>query len=298
MTFPQRPVRYIVPYAAGGPTDAVARLLAPRLAERWSQPVQVENRPGANANIGAEMVAQAPADGHVLLQGTSSTHGSNPVLYARLPYDAHRDFVPVVALIEGPVYLCVRAEAEWTDVAAFLAAARDRGTPLLFGTTGPGSPQHLAGELLGVKAGLPVQATHLRGAEPAFEALARGEIDLYFDSTGPRQERAGRARVLAVSTRWRWPLASEFPTLVESGIADFEIHGWFGLFAPRGTPTDVIRRINADVDALLGDTGLREAIEDMGLRPLGGPPQDLLLRVRRESAYWAEVVRASRIGLL
>jgi tripartite-type tricarboxylate transporter receptor subunit TctC len=295
--WPARPVRYVVPYAPGGPTDTIGRLLATELSALWEQPVVVDNRPGANAVIGADFVSKSPADGYTLLQGTSSTHGTNPALFGRLPYDAQRDFVPVVPLVEGPVYLCVAPDSPWSSVSELLAHARAHPGEMNYGTAGPGSPQHLAGELLRNRAGVDVAAIHYKGAAPALLALARGDIAFYFDSTGVAQARAGRVRVLAVSTRWRWPLAPEVPTLVELGIPDFEIHGWFALFAPVGTPPSVVDRIQHDVNAVLARPEVRQRIEALGLRPLDGGGAELGARVRREARYWDELVRANHLRI-
>jgi tripartite-type tricarboxylate transporter receptor subunit TctC len=293
--YPARPVRYVVPFPPGGPTDNVGRLVAGELSQRWNQAVVVDNRPGANGNIGAEFVARAAPDGYTLLQGNSSTHGSNPALYPRLPYHALQDFVAVVPLIEGPVYLGITSRAPFSSVAELVAHAKANPGKLNYGTSGPGSPQHLAGELLKNKAGIDLTTVHYKGAAPALLALQSGEIDLYFDSTALVHARAGRMKVLGVTTRQRWPLAAEVPTLVEGGVPDFEVRGWFGLFAPRGTPADIVEKVNADVNAALARAEVRQKIEAMGFRPTGGPAAAFAQAVARETTYWAELVKANNL---
>lgn len=293
--YPNRAVRYVVPYAPGGPTDNVGRLIAAELANRWKQPVVVENRAGANAIIGAEHVARSAPDGYTLLQGTSSTHGSNPALYPRLPYNAAQDFVPVVPLIEGPLFMGVGNQSAARTVADIIAQARARPGKLNYGTPGAGSPQHLAGELLKLRAGIDIMPVHYKGAAPAMLALQAGEVDMTFDSTAIMHARAGRMRVLGVTTRQRWPLAQEVPTLIEAGVPDFEVRGWFALFAPRGTPADVVERINAAVNDALAVPEVRQKIEAMGYRATGGPVAAFAQGISRELAYWAELVRANQI---
>jgi tripartite-type tricarboxylate transporter receptor subunit TctC len=295
--FPSRPLRYVVPYAPGGPTDTVGRLVAAELSKRLGQQVIVDNRPGANANIGAEFVAKAPADGYTLLQGTSSTHGSNPALYPKLPYDAQRDFVAVIPLIEGPVYLGVGPKSAANTTAELLAFARANPGKLNYGTPGPGSPQHLAGELLKLRAGIDMVAVHFKGAAPAMTALLGGEIDIVFDSTALAQARAGKLKVLGVSTRKRWPLAPDVPTLEEGGVAGFEVRGWFGLFAPRATPGAVVERLNREINDVLALPAVRTRLTEMGYQPVGGGAAAFAESIRAETATWAAVVKAANLTL-
>lgn len=290
---PAPPIRYVVPYAPGGPTDRVAHLVAAELSVRLGTPVRVENRPGSNGSVGARLVARGPADGSVLLQGTSSTHGANPSL-AKPGYDAVRDFQPITTLIEGPVYLSVRPDSPHRSVADLLAHARQRGG-VRYATAGVGSPQHLAGELLRARTGIALQPMHFRGAAPALAALERGEVEFYFGSTGPADQRAGRSRVLAVSSPERWPLAPEVPTLMESGVPDFDVRGWFALFAPAATPAPVLQRLQSESRAALAQPRLRSALEGLGYRVVGGGPDELRERMAAELAHWAALVRSGQI---
>lgn len=296
--FPSRPVRYVVPFRPGGPPDAIARLVATGLTALWGQPVSVDNRPGANGSVGSEFVVNSPPDGCTLLQGTSATHGSNSVLFPMLPFNAHRDLAPVVPLIEGPLYLAASEHQPFHDVASLIAHAQAHPGDIRFATAGPGSPQHLAGELLKIRAGIDITPVHYAGAAHALRALVQGDIEIYFGSDFSAHPEAARVQVLAVSTRWRWPLAPQIPTLVESGIPDFEMHGWFGLFAPAATPPETVARINADVNAVLVLPEVQQGIQAFGYRVLGGPVADFAARLQREAAYWADLVRRNGLSLV
>jgi tripartite-type tricarboxylate transporter receptor subunit TctC len=291
--YPARPVRYIVPYAPGGPTDTVGRLIAAELTKRWSQQVVVENRPGANANIGAELAAKAPPDGYTLFQGTGSTHGSNPALYPKLPYDPVRDFAPIVPLTESTLYLAVSPSTPVSSVAELIALARAHPGKLNYGSLGPGSAHQLAGELLKLRAGVAIVGIPFKGSAPAMTALLAGEIDVIFDSTALPHAKAGRIKILAVTTRHRWPPSPEIPTMIEAGVPDFESRGWFGLFAPSGTPEAVIQKINRDVNDVLGQADVRRRLTELGAVVTGGTAQAFAESIQRELTFWAAVVKAA-----
>lgn len=296
--YPPKPVRYVVPFRPGGPPDAIARLVTAQLSALWGQPVTVDNRPGANGNVGSEFVAHSPPDGCTLLQGTSATHGSNAALFPLLPFDPHKDLAPVVPLIEGPLYLAASEHQPYHTVDELLAYARARPGEVRFATAGPGSPHHLAGELLKVSAQIDIAPVHYAGAAQALRALIQGDVEIYFGSDFSVHADAAKVQVLAVSTRWRWPLAPQVPTLVECGIADFEIHGWFGIFVPVGTPPELLERINADVNGVLRQPAVENGIQAFGYRVLGGPSQDFAARLQREVAYWGELVRRNKLSLV
>lgn len=294
---PPAPVRYVVPFGPGGPPDAIGRLVAAALAAFWRTPVTVDNRPGGNGHAGAEFVVRAPADGCTLLQGTSATHGTNALLFPSLSFDPLADMTAVVPLIEGPMYLAASEDQPFDDVEGLLAHAAAHPGRLRFGTAGPGSPQHLAGELLKMRAGIDIVPVHQAGAAQALRAIVQGDVDIYFGSEFLARPEAARLKLLAVSTRWRWPLAPHIPTLVERGIADFEIHGWFGLFAPAATPAAVVDAINADVNAVLQQPDVAEGIRAYGYRALGGTPAEFVDRLQRDVLYWTELVKRHQLAL-
>ena len=291
--WPGRPVRLVVPYAPGGPTDGIGRLVAQRLGTLWGQQVVVDNRPGANANIGAEFVARAPADGYTLLMGTGSTHGINPAIYPKLPFDPVKDFTPVVQLTDSTLYVAVPPSLGVNSMAELVALARAQPNRLNYGSVGIGSAHHLAGEMLKLRAG--IQMTHIpyKGSGPARAALLGGEIQVLFDSAVMPMARQGQVRVLGVTAVRRWPASPEVPTLIELGYPDFIVSGWFALFAPAGTPEAVVEKINADTNRALADPELRERAAAMSLLVQGGSARDLEALVARELQRWPPVVRAS-----
>lgn len=291
--WPARPVRLVVPYAPGGPTDGIGRVVAQRLAALWGQQVIVDNRPGANANIGAEFVARAPADGHTLLLGTGSTHGINPAIYPRLPFDPVKDFAPVVQLTDSTLYVAVPPSMGIATVPELVAHARANPDKLNYGSVGIGSAHHLAGEMLKLRAG--IQMTHIpyKGSGPARAALLAGEIQVLFDSAVMPLARQGQVRVLGVTATRRWPASPEVPTLIEQGYPDFVVSGWFALFAPAGTPAAVVEKINTDTNRVLAEPEVRERAAAMSLLVQGGSVRDLESLVARELQRWPPVVRAS-----
>lgn len=296
--FPPRPVRYVVPFRPDGPPDAIARIVARELTALWQQAVTVDNRPGANGNVGSEFVVNSPPDGCTLLQGTSATHGSNAVLFPLLPFDPHEDLAPVVPLIEGPLYLAAAEGQPFDSVDALLAHARAHPGAVRFGTAGPGSPQHLAGELLKIQCGIDIVPVHYAGAAQALRAIVQGDVEIYFGSEFLAHPEAAHLQLLGVSTRWRWPLAPHIPTLVERGVADFEIHGWFGIFAPTATAPEIVERINADVNEVLQRAAVAGAIQGYGYRVLGGSAADFAARLQREAQYWSDLVRRHKLSLV
>lgn len=296
--FPNRPVRYVVPFRPGGPPDAIARIVVQGLSSLWSQPIVIDNRPGVNGNAGSEFVASSPPDGYTLLQGTSATHGSNVVLFPLLAFDPFKDLSPVIPLIEGPMFLAAGAKQPFRTLPDLLAYARAQPGEVRFATAGPGSPQHLAGELLRIRAEVDIVPVHYVGAAQALRALVQDDVEVYFGSDFSAHPDASGLHLLGVSTRWRWPFAPRVPTMVECGIADFEIHGWFGLFAPAGTPAKTIDRINDDVNRVLAEEQVASRIRVFGYRSLGGSPAEFAVRLERERSYWSDLVRRNGLTLV
>lgn len=296
--FPSRPVRYVVPFRPGGPPDAIARIVVEGLSSLWGQAVTIDNRPGVNGNAGCEFVASSPPDGHTLLQGTSATHGSNVALFPLLAFDPFKDLAPVIPLIEGPMYLAASAKQPFRTVSDLLAHARARPGEVRFATAGPGSPQHLAGELLRIRAEVDIVPVHYAGAAQALRALLQDDVEIYFGSDFSAHPDASALHLLGVSTRWRWPFAPGIPTMVECGIADFEIHGWFGLFVPAGTAARIIERINEDVNRVLVGDRVASGIRVFGYRSLGGSPAEFAARLEHERSYWSDLVRRNGLTIV
>jgi tripartite-type tricarboxylate transporter receptor subunit TctC len=295
LPYPVRPIHFVVPYPAGGPLDAVARLLGQRVSERVKQPVIVENKPGAGGNIGADFVAKSPADGYTILMGAVATHAINPTLYASIPYDAEKDFKPVTQLASTPNVLVVNPSLPVHDVREFIAYAKANPGKLNFGSGSTGSAGHLAGELFKSMAG--VEMTHIpyKGAAPAMNDLIAGQINLMFDNLASSlaQVKAGKIRALAVTTATRSPLAPELRTIAESGLPGFDINTWFGLFVPAGTPLEVVEVLHDEFNRALSDPGIRDKMLAIGAEPVGSTPAQFAAYIHSESAKYARIIKAS-----
>jgi tripartite-type tricarboxylate transporter receptor subunit TctC len=293
--YPSKPIRFVVPYPPGGPLDIIARLLGQKVSESVKQPVIVDNKPGAGGNIGADFVAKAQADGYTILMGAVATHAINPTLYAKIPYDAVRDFSPVTQVASTPNVLVVNPSLPVASVADLIAHARANPGKLNFGSGSTGSAGHLAGELFKSAAG--VQMTHVpyKGAAPAMQDLIGGQIHLMFDNMASSltQVRAGRVKALAVTTAKRSSLAPELPTVAESGLAGFDISTWFGIFAPAGTPREAIARLHAEFTRALAAPDVREKMINLGAEPVGNTPAEFATFIRAEAEKYARVIKAS-----
>ncbi|HSN34258.1 MAG TPA: tripartite tricarboxylate transporter substrate binding protein [Ideonella sp.] len=294
--YPARPVRVVVPFPAGGPTDVLTRVLAQKLAAAWPQPVVVENKPGAGGAIGSDFVAKSAPDGHTLVMATSSTHSIGPLLQ-KLPYDAQKDFAPIVQTWSAPNVLAVSPALGVDNVRALIALAKAKPGQLNYASSGNGTIPHLSGELFKLLAGVDLVHVPYKGTGLAIPDIARGQVALIFDSiiTGQQAARAGHVKLLAVSTARRSGLLPDVPTMAEAGVPGYESDTWFGLLAPAATPRDIVARINADVIAALQAGDLRERFAAAGAEPAGGTPEAFGEKIRAEAAKWARVVAAANI---
>jgi tripartite-type tricarboxylate transporter receptor subunit TctC len=293
--YPSKPIRFVVPYPAGGPLDTVARLLGQRVSESVKQPVIVDNKPGAGGNIGADAVAKSAPDGYTILMGAVATHAINPTLYASMPYDAARDFTPVTQVASTPNVLVVNPSVPATNVREFIAYGRANPGKLNFGSGSTGSAGHLAGELFKTMAGIDMTHVPYKGAAPAMNDLVGGQIHLMFDNLASSlaQVRAGRIRALAVTTSRRSALAPDLPTVIESGLPGFDISTWFGIFVPAGTPRDVVDRLHGEFTRALAQPDVREKMVNLGAEPVGNRPEEFAAFIRGEAEKYAQVIRAS-----
>jgi tripartite-type tricarboxylate transporter receptor subunit TctC len=293
--YPSKPIRFVVPYPAGGPVDTVARLLAQKVAESVKQPVIVDNKPGAGGNIGADAVAKASPDGYTILMGAVATHAINPTLYPAIPYDPIRDFTPVTQVASTPNVLIVNPTIPATNVKEFIAYARANPGTLNFGSGSTGSAGHLAGELF--KAMARVEMTHVpyKGAAPAMQDLIGGQIQLMFDNLASAlgQVRAGKVKALAVTTAQRTALAPDLPTIGESGLPGFDISTWFGIFLPAGASREIVDQLHAEFTRALGSAEVRDRMLNLGAEPVGSKPEEFAAYIRSESAKYARVIKAS-----
>jgi tripartite-type tricarboxylate transporter receptor subunit TctC len=293
--FPNKPIRFVVPYPAGGPLDTIARLLGQKVAESTKQPVVVDNKPGAGGNIGADLVAKSPADGYTILMGAVATHAINPTLYASIPYDPVKDFAPITQVASTPNVLVVNPSVPASNVREFIAHAKANPGKLNFGSGSTGSAGHLAGELFKASAGVEMTHVPYKGAAPAMQDLVGGQIQLMFDNLASAlgQVKAGRVKALAVTTAKRTALAPELPTIAESGLPEFDISTWFGVFAPAGTPRDALDRLHAEFTKALASPDVREKMLALGAEPVGSRPEEFAAYIRAERDKYARVIKAS-----
>lgn len=294
--YPIKPVRIVVPYAAGGPYDEIVRVLGQRLTEIWGQAVVVENRGGAGGNIGAEVVAKAVGDGYTLLIGNAGPITVNPTLFKKLPYDPQRDLAPVTMVNAGRMVLSVHPSLPAKGVKDLMELARANPGRLNFASSGVGNLQHLGMELLRLQAGVTMNHVPYKGAAPAFVDLISGQVDLMFANivgTMPHL-RTGRVRAVAVSSATRSPLLPEVPAVAET-YKGFDIPTWSGMFAPAATPRDIIGKLNADFSKVLARADVKERFAHQGSEATPSTPEALADHVRKETVMYANVIRAAKI---
>jgi tripartite-type tricarboxylate transporter receptor subunit TctC len=294
-TWPGRPVHVIVGFAAGGATDVVARLIAQWLSDRLGQSFVVENRTGANSNIAAEAVVNAPPDGYTLLMaGTANT--VNTTLYDKLSFVFHRDIAPVASIGRVAAVLEVNPSVPVTTVPEFIAYAKANPRQLSMGSGGLGSPQHIAGELFMMMTGADLVPVHYRGGAPAVADLIGGQVQVGFDILLEAVEhiRTGRLRALAVTTATRAPLLPEVPAMADF-LPGYEASFWWGVGAPRNTPREVIDKLNSEINAGLADPRLNARLTDLAATAVAGSPQDFAALIAADTEKWGKVVRAGHM---
>jgi tripartite-type tricarboxylate transporter receptor subunit TctC len=296
--YPTKPIRLIVPFPAGGPTDVFARAVSAKVGERLGQAVIVDNRPGAGGAIGADMAARAAADGYTLLLGTSSTHSVAPAFGMKLPYDTVADFTPIVHVGDAPNLMLVPNDTPARDLKEWIAYARKNPAKLNYASSGPGTVVQLTAEYL--KAEAKVDLTHVayKGTALAMPDLMSGKVHLLFDSmpTGMPHVQAGRLRALAVTSLKRSPLLPNLPAVSET-LPGFESVVWFGLYGPKGLPADVVKRVNGAVNEALTDKAVRAQLAALGIEPAGGTPQQFATTVDRDRAKWKKIIVEQKLTL-
>jgi tripartite-type tricarboxylate transporter receptor subunit TctC len=298
--WPQKPVKIVVPFAPGGTTDILARAVAPELSKAFGQQFVVENKAGAGGNLGAEQVAKSAGDGYTLLMGTVGTHGINRALYAKLPYDPFKDFVPITLVAGVPNVMVVNSEFAAThkinNVIDFIRYAKSHPGQLNMASSGNGTSIHLAGELFKSMTGTFMTHIPYRGSSPALLDLAAGNMQVMFDNLPSAMQliKAGRIKALAVTSGQRSSALPELPTIEEAGgLKGFEASSWFGLLAPAGTPADVVNRIQQEVAKSLATPAIKEKLQAQGAIPSGNTPAQFAALIEAEHKKWAEVVKAS-----
>ena len=295
-TYPTKTVRIVIGFTPGGATDIVTRTIAQHLAEGFSQPVIVDNRPGAASNIAAEHVAKSTPDGYTLFMGTISL-SNNATLYSKLPYNALRDFAPIVHVTNTPFMLCVHPSLPVKSVKELIAFAKARPGQVQYATAGSGSGAHLFTELFRSMVGLELQSIPYKGAVPAINDLLAGQTAFIFENIVSMVPlaKSGRLRCLAVSTRTRSPIAPDVPTMDEAGVTGYAADAWFGLFAPTGSPAAAIERINGEVNRALKLPTLRQRFESLGCEPFGGSAAAFAAYFRAEVEKWGKVIKTAGV---
>ena len=295
-TYPTKPVRVIVPYAAGGNTDFTARAIAERLTPVFKQQVIVDNRAGGATNIGSDAVAKAAPDGYTLLMGGAS-NAINMSLFAKLPYDTLRDFEPITLCVQGANVIAVHPSIPAKNLKELIAVAKARPGQLNFGSSGIGSSNHMAGELLNVMAGTRIVHIPYKGNAPAITDAIGGHLEMVIAGVPALvpQIQSGRLRAIAIGSLKRFPALPQVPTLDESGLKGYEATTWFGLLAPAKTPKDIVARLNMEVDRILKSPDLRERFIADGLEPMGGSSEAFGKFIRSEIAKYAKVIKAANV---
>jgi len=297
-SYPSKPITVVVPYAAGGNMEHWRPTLA-RVSKTLGQPVLMDNRPGAGGNIGSGIVAKSPNDGYTLLIGTIGTHAINPSVYARMPYDALKDFTPVVLLATMTNVAIVNPATPVLTLQAFIDFAKANPGKLNFGSPGNGSSAHVTGVLFNQVTGLDLQHVPYKGSAPAMLDLMAGRIDIMFDNVPlPLQHiKSGKLRGLAVTSAQRSPVLPELPTFNEAGVKGFDVSSWYGIYGPADLPQEVVQKLNAAFNEALRASDNREQLTAQGWTVRGGTPEQLGAFTRAEHERWAIVVKAANIRI-
>jgi tripartite-type tricarboxylate transporter receptor subunit TctC len=299
--YPAKPIRLIVPFAAGGPNDISARIIADALSKPLRQPVVVDNRPGASGNIGAEAAARSIADGYTLFWAQAATHGINPSLYRKLGYDALRDFTPIAVIVSEPLVLVTSAGSPWSNVKELIAAAKAEPERIHFGSGGVGTTPHMAGELFRLRARAHIMHVPYRGNGPAIADTIAGRIQLVFDGINGSlgHIRNGNLKALAVTGRERSPALPDIPALAEIEMfADYDVRSWGGVVAPAGTPPDIVARLSRELIEIGQRPEIQRRFAELGAKLDVTTPKLMDEFVRSEITRWREVIESNGIGLL
>ena len=293
--WPSKPIKWVVPFAPGGTTDILARTVGEKLGAALGQPVIVENRPGAGGGVGADFVAKSPPDGYTLVGGTISTHAINASLYKSLPYDPVRDFVPITLIARLPNLLVINPNVPAKNVAELVALMKANPGKYTFASSGNGTSQHLSGELFKSIAGVDMQHVPYKGSPPALQDVVGGQVTMTFDNitTALPLAKAGNLRALAVTTAQRSAVAPEIPTMAEAGLAGYEIGSWQGVFAPAGTPPEIVRRLNTEIVRILKSPEIHDKLIALGAEPVGNSVDEFTAMVKSEVVKWGDVVKRS-----
>jgi tripartite-type tricarboxylate transporter receptor subunit TctC len=294
--YPNRPVRMILPFAPGGGTDIVGRLIGQKLGEVWHVPVVLDNRPGAGSTVGTGLVAKAVPDGYTL-GITSMSHAINATLYTKLSYDTVKDFAPIILAVRAPNVLVVNPSVPAQSVKELIAYAKANPGKLNFSSSGTGGVSHLSAEVFLAAAGISMVHVPYKSAGLAMTALIGNEAQVMMATTPVSipQMKANRVRALAISSLKRSPLAPDLPTIAESGFTGFETDTWYGLLAPAGTPAAIVKKVNADTARILESPDMKTALAQQGAQPAGGSPEEFRRFIQSEIQKWGKAIRAANV---
>ena len=293
--YPARPIRMVVPYAPGGASDFFARILAERFTAAWGQQVIVDNRAGAGGNIGSDIVAKANPDGYTMLLGTSGSNAVNPSLYTKMPYEAKRDLALIAMIASTANILVVRTAHPAKSVQDLIRMAKTNPGKVTYGSSGVGSVLHLSGELLNTVVGIKMVHVPYKGTGPSMIDLLAGQIDTVFSNLPPAVPfvQEGRMRGLAITTAARSPVLPNVPTMIESGVPNYDVASWFGVMVPAKTPAAIVEKINREVRRILKTPKTQEQLKSQGADPMFKPAREANAFFHEEIAKWAKVIKAS-----
>ncbi|MFN9503350.1 MAG: tripartite tricarboxylate transporter substrate binding protein [Rubrivivax sp.] len=294
--WPNKPVRLVVPFAPGGSTDVVARMVGQRLSSLWGQTVVVENRAGAGGNVGADVVAKAPGDGYTLLMASGSVT-INPSLYKKMPFDTKKDLLPITIVAQGPMLVVVQDGSPYKTLKDLIAAAKAKPGSINFASAGVGSQVHLAAENFADAAGIDIMHVPYKGEALGFTDVIAGQVQMMVGNYAAASALLGpnRLRALAVTSRQRMPQMPELPTAHEAGLPNFSNTGWFGLFAPAGTPAAVTQKVQRDVAKVMAETEIKARLYVQGMSPVVNSSADFAQQIDQELERWAKVVVARKL---
>ena len=297
--YPSKPVRVIVPFPPGQAADIFGRMVAERLAAKWGQGVAVENRAGGGGIPGVMAAKQAAPDGYTLLVGTSGTLGVNPSIYASIPYDPLKDFAPASNIFIAPLVLVAHPSFAHNDVKGLVTAAKQRPGTIHYASAGPGTAQHMTGELFKHRAGVDLVHVPYKGSGPGMTDLIGGQVPIMFDSLASALPhiKSGRIKILAVTTAERVPQLPEVPAIAEAGYPGYAGVGWSGFVLPAGTPREIVEKVSADTQAVLREPEMTQRIIERGAVPDPTTPQQYTEFIRAEIAKWGEVARLAKVKL-
>lgn len=295
--YPTKVVRIVVPYPPGGPNDLLARIVAQELTERWGRQVIVDNRPGGAATIGVAAVARSAPDGYTLLVGSAGSMTIKASVFQKLPFDIIKDFSPISTMASGPFVMVVHPSVPAQSVKQFIALARARPGEMFFGSPGSGTGGHLSGELLKMLAKINIVHVPYKGGGPAMTDLLSGQISVLFSdlTTADAHVKAGRLRALGVTSVARSRVAPAIPTIAEGGVPGYDVLTWYGLFAPAGTPREIVAKLSAELESMMRSPALVARLESLGADPNTQRPEQFADFVKKDFAKWSAVVKAADV---